>query len=274
MDDDRIKFVARKYKEGSLDIEAAWNTFATRHGIRRRTVMRRYLGGAAAILLLLIGLSGKYWLDRNRTEWIVVATEVKEYKEVRLPDSTIVTLASQSSIRYDKKQYGKERRAVEMKGKAFFQVERDETRPFSVQTGKTIVEVLGTGFQLEEKDQAVTLHVHTGKVRFSAVHDIQSVILTAGMSAIYSDKAGLQVEEKETNTNYLSWKTRQLRFRNTPLEQVIHDISETYQVELINQTKGNPDLLLTSYFDNMTLDEVLSVINQTLDIQLEIRPIN
>lgn len=274
MKEDRIRFVARKYKEGSLNTEAAWETFAARHGIRRRTILRRYIWGAAAILLLLIGLSGRYWMEKNASEWIAITTGTGEYKEVWLPDSTMVSLAGNTSIRYDIKQYGKERRAVEMSGKAFFQVTRDEARPFSVLTQQTIVEVLGTGFQLEEKDLAVILNVQTGKVRFSAIEDSQTAILTAGMSASYSGKGNLQVDEKETDVNFLSWKTRQLRFRNTPLDQVLRDISETYQVEIINHTKKDSELQLTSYFDNLPLSEIISVINQTLDIQLEVRPIH
>ena len=41
-------------------------------------------------------------------------------KDVYLPDSTLVALAGDSWIRYDAKRYDKERRAVEMNGKAFF----------------------------------------------------------------------------------------------------------------------------------------------------------
>jgi len=273
--EDRIDYVARKYREDSLRPDVAWDLFATRQGIIKRIRLRRYSWAAAAVLVLLVGLSGRYWMEKNADEWVAIVTVAGEHKEVWLPDSTVVTLAENSSIRYDKKKYGKEQRAVEMTGKAFFQVERDEARSFSVQTEQTETRVLGTSFQLEEKEGADLLHVETGKVRFSvAANKEVTSVLTAGMSARYSADEGLQVQEEEENINYLSWKTHRLRFRNAPLEQVIHDISDTYQVELTNYTKENLELKLTSYFDNLTLDEVLTVINQTLDIQLKARPIN
>lgn len=270
--DDKLRFVLRHYKENSLDAEAAWQAFAERQGIRRKTAFRRYAGAVAAVLLLLIGLSGKYYLDRNATEWIAVTTGTGEYKEVWLPDSTAVSLAGNTSLRYDRKTYGKEKRAVELTGKAFFEVACDEARPFSVQTAQTLTTVLGTSFQLAEQAEKTSLHVQTGRVRFSGAEEAEA-ILTAGMSARYSPEEGLQVEEQEeTNRNYLAWKTRQLRFRATPLEQVIRDVSAAYQVEIINHTQGDTNLRLTSSFDNLTLDELLSVINETLDIQLTVHP--
>lgn len=266
--EERIEYIARRYKEGALDPETAWKRFAERHGIRRRTALRRSLWGAAAILLLLVGLSGRYWMERNASEWVTITTLPGEQKEVLLPDSTVVTMAHSSTLRYDKKQYGKEKRTVELQGKAFFQVQRRELKPFSVTTKQTVVTVLGTEFQLEETARETALHVRTGKVRFSVVEKEEAMILTAGMSATYSDKQGLRVEE-ETHTNVLAWKTRQLSFRQTPLAQVIRDISQAYGVHIINRTPGSSSLKLTSYYDNLTLDELLPVINETLDIRLE-----
>lgn len=272
--EERVRFVARRYREGALDTEAAWTGFASRYGIRRRSYLRRNLGVAAAVLLLLIGISGKYWMDKRSPEWITIVADAGKQKDVLLPDSTIVTLAGNSSVRYDRKQYGKERRAVMMTGKAWFRVAKDEARPFSVQTAQTLTEVLGTAFQLEEKERSVRLHVQTGKVRFSAGEENTPVILTEGMSAGYSEEEGMQVYEKDRDINYLSWKTRQLRFRKTPLRQVIRDVSETYQVEVTNHTEGSDELELTTFFDNLPLEELLSVINQTLDVHLEARPVN
>jgi ferric-dicitrate binding protein FerR (iron transport regulator) len=271
--DDKSRFVLRRYRENSLNTEAAWNRFSARHGIGKRIALHRrvMVVAAAAVLLLLIGLSGKYYLDRNTPDRITVTTLAGEYKEVCLPDSTSVSLAENSVVRYDKKKYGKEKRAVEMKGKAFFEVARDEALPFSVNTKETETVVLGTSFQLEEKEQATILYVRSGRVRFTAGENSETAILTAGMSASYSTGEGLRTEEKETDVNYLSWKTHQLRFRATPLNEVIRELNRAYQVEIVNHTQGSEEAELTSFFDNMPLDELLQVINQTLDVELEAR---
>ena len=205
--------------------------------------------------------------ERNNPEWVSVATVSGQLKDVYLPDSTLVSMAGNSTLRYDVKKYGKERRVVEMTGKAFFQVKRNEARPFSVHTAMTEVTVLGTSFQVSEQPDMTEVDVVTGKVRFAAGKEPEPVILTAGMSASYSNEKKEIDILKEENPNHLSWKTKQLRFNDTPLEKVIRDLNEYYQVEITNKV-DSPDSRLTATFNDLPLDEVLLVINQTLDIRL------
>lgn len=263
----RLRFVARRYKEDSLDTEKAWKRFASREGIRHSIPFVRYWVAAASVLVLLVGFGLLYRMERDRPEWVSVMTVAGEVKEVYLPDSTQVTMAGGSSLKYDRKRYGKERRAVEMKGKAFFQVKRNEARPFSVHTSLTEVTVLGTSFQVKEKREITEVDVMTGKVRFSGRDVSEPVVLTAGMSASYSEeKKGIEIGT-ERDVNKLSWKTKLLRFQDTPLAEVIEDLNDCYQAE-ISCEAGSPDSRLTATFNDLPLDEVLLVIDQTLDVRL------
>lgn len=263
----RIRFVAKHYEEGRLHTDKAWQQFASKHQVHRSVSFRRYWIAAASVLLLLIGFSTYFITEQNSPEWVAVTTAPGQLKEVYLPDSTLISMAGNSSIQYDAKTYGKERRVVEMKGKAFFQVMRNESRPFSVYTEQTEVTVLGTSFQINEQPGGTDVHVMTGKVCFTVTgNETDKVVLTAGMSASYStDNNGITIVEEGLNT--LSWKTRQLRFNDTPLEKVISDLNEYYQVKVINKAE-NPNLKLTATFNGLPLEDVLLVINQTLDTRL------
>lgn len=115
----RLRFVVRHYKEGGLDEDKAWKRFAFRQGIRRQVAFRRYWMAAASVVLLLIGFGTFYVKERNNPEWVSVATASGQLKDVYLPDSTLISMAGNSTLRYDVKKYGKERRVVEMTGKAF-----------------------------------------------------------------------------------------------------------------------------------------------------------
>lgn len=266
----RISWVTRRYKEGSLDKDKAWKKFSSNQGIRRNYNLRRIIGGAAAILLIIIGIGIIYMEENESSEWVAIETEEGKIKEVILPDDSKVTLAGKSILRYDRKKFGKDKRAVVMSGKAFFEVARDEARPFSVETNHVKIEVLGTSFQIKESDKESLLHVMSGKVRFTLIGYSDTAILTENMSGRFTPETGLSIEDNGNDPNLLSWKTHQLRFRNTPLETVLKDVSEAYHVELVNHTANTKDLKLTSFFDNLTLDELLSVINETLDIQVEV----
>lgn len=264
--DKRIRFVASRYKEGTLDADKAWQQFARKKEVRRSVSFRQYWMAAASVLLLLVGIGAFFLVDKNSSEWVAITTAPGQKKDVYLPDSTLVSMAGGSTLRYDKKGYGKERRVVEMSGKAFFQVTRNEARPFSVYTASTEITVLGTSFQVHELTGSTEVNVFTGKVCFSAGENEQ-VILTAGMSASWSmEKKEIKVLNEE-DLNNLSWKTRQLRFSDTPLEKVIGDLSEFYQVKITNKAAA-PGAKLTATFNDLPMDEVLMVINQTLDIRL------
>lgn len=262
-----IRFVAKHYREGSLDTDKAWKKFASGRGIVRRSSFRRYWLQAAATVLVLVGLGIWYTLERDAPDWVTIVSAPGQLKDVYLSDSTFISLAGGSSVRYDVRKYGKERRVVEMTGKAFFQVTRNEARPFSVHTGVTEVMVLGTSFQVEERPSVTEVNVVTGKVLFTAGENKENVILTVGMSAFYVLAKKEITVVTEEDANKLSWKTGLLRFQDTPLEQVMADLSAYYGVRVLNRTKSQ-GAKLTATFNNLPLDEVLRVVNQTLDVGL------
>ena len=264
--DQRVQFVARRYREDALDADVAWRKFANAHEVHRVVSFRRYFMQAAAAVLLLVGLSVWYVTDQKAPDWVAITTAPGQVKDVYLPDSTLVALAGSAEIRYDAKRYNKERRAVTMRGKAFFQVTRNEACPFSVEAGQTTVTVLGTSFQVAENEHGVTVDVERGKVRFAAGTDQQT--LTAGMSASFADQQIALVNEARANK--WSWRTGQLRFKDSPLEQVIREVSDHYQVNIINLSYKE-GAKLTATFNQLPLEDVLTIVNQTLDVQLVVQ---
>ena len=119
----RLRFVVRHYKEGSLDEDKAWKRFAFRQGICRQVAFRRYWMAAASVVLLLIGFGTFYVKERNNPEWVSVATVSGQLKDVYLPDSTLVSMAGNSTLRYDVKTCGGD------DGKSFFPGEEERGAP-------------------------------------------------------------------------------------------------------------------------------------------------
>ena len=107
----------------------------------------------------------------------------------------------------------------------------------------------------------------SGKVRFAAATAPQALVLTAGMSAVYSEAEKQIHSLEEEDWNVFAWKTKRLRFEDTLLEQVIEDLNACYGVQ-IACPDSLPALRLTVTLDSLSLDEALGIINQTLDIQL------
>jgi ferric-dicitrate binding protein FerR (iron transport regulator) len=264
----RMCFVAKYYCENKFDTKRAWQQFASGQAIRKRVPLRRYMASVAAVLLLLIGLGSIYLIQINTHEFVIIRTLNNQIKEIYLPDNTLITLSDHSEIRYDLKEYNRKRRAVEMKGKAFFQVAPDKARSFSVKTKNTLTIAVGTRFQIDEQKEVTRINVVTGRVLFGGSNEEDGSLLTADMSADYIiDNQRVNIVNDNVNTNYLSWKTHILVFNETPLEKVIEDVSKHFKV-LITNKSNNTNLKLTATFNHLSLDETLSIINQTLDIQL------
>lgn len=269
----RIRFVAKHYREGAIDAEKAWRAFSEAKGIKHRFFLVRYWQAIAAAILVCVAISTWYVMENEREEWLVVTTVPGQTKNVFLPDSSMVVMAGSSVIKYDLNAFKKGNRAVEMEGKAFFQVMRDEDSPFFVSTVSTLVEVLGTSFQLNEKSNRTELYVKTGKVAFSIKDKDEKLILTEGEAAVYKENEDVLLEESGNNPNVLSWQTKELHFNDTPLQNVIRDLSEYYQVKIVNRL-NNGSKHLTASFNDRPLDETLLIINQTLDVHLVVEPAN
>ena len=144
--EERIRFVARYYRERTFDPEIGWKQFADKQNIRSRFRIPAWVWQVAAACLLLAGYGIYRMIGQQQPEWVVITADAGQGKEVFLPDSSQVSLAAFAELRYDAKRYGKENRQVELKGKAFYQVKHREILPYRVQTHLGNVVVLGTSF--------------------------------------------------------------------------------------------------------------------------------
>ncbi len=270
-----LRFVAKRYRPGALDPDRAWLRFAEAQGISslKRVWMRSaYVWTVAASIALLVSLIGFYQWQQKQPDWVTFTAEAQQVKRLTLPDQTEISLAGGSRLTYDARHYGQEMRLVRLEGKAFFEVWHDEARPFRVETAESRVTVLGTRFQVVVGEEQTTVDVVSGKVGFALREKTDSVALTAGLQAYYtSGDQRIKVTE-QPNPNELAWLTHRLRFEETPLPQVVADLEQAYQTTL--SYSGDADKRLTATLEELTLEEALQVVNETLDVRITQNPPN
>ena len=270
-----LRFVAKRYRPGALDPDQAWLRFAEAQGITslKRVWMRSaYVWTVAASIALLVSLIGFYQWQQKQPDWVTFTAEAQQVKRLTLPDQTEISLAGGSRLTYDARHYGQEMRLVRLEGKAFFEVWHDEARPFRVETAESRVTVLGTRFQVVAGKEQTTVDVVSGKVGFALREKTDSVALTAGLQAYYtSGDPRIKVTE-QPNPNELAWLTHRLRFEETPLPQVVADLEQAYQTTL--SYSGDADKRLTATLEELTLEEALQVVNETLDVRITQNPPN
>ena len=270
-----LRFVAKRYRPGALDPDRAWLRVAEAQGISslKRVWMRSaYVWTVAASIALLVSLIGFYQWQQKQPDWVTFTAEAQQVKRLTLPDQTEISLAGGSRLTYDARHYGQEMRLVRLEGKAFFEVWHDEARPFRVETAESRVTVLGTRFQVVAGKEQTTVDVVSGKVGFALREKTDSVALTAGLQAYYtSGDPRIKVTE-QPNPNELAWLTHRLRFEETPLPQVVADLEQAYQTTL--SYSGDADKRLTATLEELTLEEALQVVNETLDVRITQNPPN
>ena len=91
---------------------------------------------------------------------------------VMLEDGSSVLLKPGSKISYPASFVSKKYREVYLSGEAFFEVEKDPSKPFLVYANELVTKVIGTSFDIRafDTDQDVTVKVHTGKVAVSVAN--------------------------------------------------------------------------------------------------------
>lgn len=272
-EDRMIDFVAKSYEENRFDPKKALarsqnGTLHRSLSLSKRTVMlKRIIGIAAAVIV------GIFLYTSWRTSW----TDYMAYdipQTFTLPDSSSVTLAPGATLRL---QRHKDNRLVQMTGKVYFNVRHDDRAPFRVDAGTGFVKVLGTRFQVDALD-STSVSVVSGKVLFTdSRSDGEGLILTKGQSAVLDPAASKPVEITPKHPNPAAWATGEFIYDNTPLSEVLSELSEYYGVTLVAFDAGHSSgesRSLSGEFSTSSLPEILNLINSALgtDIQIESQP--
>lgn len=243
----------------------AWQKFSEMKSDHKPKTIRwvHFATRLAAMVVLTIGL-GFLFREFGKSEPYYYATFEGETRWVTLPDSSKVRL-NESTLLTVAEDFNESERNIELKGEAFFEIKRDESRPFIIQTDKARTRVLGTSFNIRalEGEPRVEIYVVSGKVSFSS--EQSELILTKGMAANFS-KVEQTVALDQSGGNALAWHSENLKFNDTPLNQVFDDLSDYFNVEFQVSNNQIYNCRFTGEFKQPDLEEILKVISISADI--------
>lgn len=176
---------------------------------------------AASVLVILAGASG-WFLFAKRAE--VYSTAVGHTDTIPLRDGTRVTLNTDSRIRIALNET--ERRIEIDRGEAFFDVAKDQTRPFVVVAGAKRVIAIGTRFSVRRTHDDVVIVVTEGRVRLDADGSGPETQLDAGTVA-QTRKSAVWVQRHNVAEaeQILSWRRGYVTFRDASLEDAVAEFN-------------------------------------------------
>ena len=79
--EERIRFVARYYRECTFDPEIGWKQFADKQNIRSRFRIPAWVWQVAAACLLLAGYGIYRMIGQQQPEWVVITADAGQGKE-------------------------------------------------------------------------------------------------------------------------------------------------------------------------------------------------
>ncbi|WP_316839457.1 FecR family protein [Pedobacter gandavensis] len=198
-----------------------------------------------------------------------LSTAKGETYMLTLPDKSKVWLNSASSLTYVAGLNEKGLRRVKLKGEAYFEISKDKTRPFVVETAQQQVEVLGTHFNISnyaDGDAAKTTLLE-GSIRLRTGKS-GGRVLVPGQQAILKNEV-IQVVPGDIATA-VAWKNGFFRFNDESIEEVMQQISRWYNVDISYQGKPVEERFTGKVSRTKNLSQLLLILEKTKGVHFKI----
>jgi len=266
---------ADHYKEDiTVDEQDAWSNISSKLdqnsskatstlSIKTIPIWRRPLSIAASLLVLFA--CSWFFLADAKVQTISYSTDTNETLDITLPDGSLISLNESSQLAYVEEDG---QRNVSLSGEAFFDVTHDPANPFVVRSNNTSTTVLGTQFNINSVSTDITeVSLFEGKVSFSGDDQKSSILLPGNMIRYSSNQNKTEILPIK-NDNTIAWKTKELKFTNDKIEEVVKTLETYFDKEIRLELNGN-SCLFTSTFKDPAYNDVIEVLKFTYDLSVD-----
>ena len=233
----------------------------------------KYVAIIAGAILLGWGI-GKITGDQvHHTEKNLVAwNEIKVQKggkpsTILLSDGSKVSLNTATTFRYPT-DFSDTEREVFLDGEAYFEIQENTDKPFTVKIKDQHITVLGTSFNIEsyseENYNIVTLQ--SGSISLETFNDkqesIDNQIMQPNQRAYYDRRKGIVLLEEVDASLSNVWMDGEYKFRDEPLYLILKRLENYYGVIIHLENNSLKHIKYTGTFNvNQSIQEVLKIIN-------------
>lgn len=244
----------------------------------------RWLTGIAASVLIVLGIYVATQFKNAPAPTISQqlekrpATELVRFENTgeriiihHLPDKSSVAMRPHAVVTYPAA-FDSDKRLVTFSGEGFFDIQKDKSRPFYIQSGEMVIKVLGTSFNVKAaSDQKVfQVDVVTGTVEVSTYaqsSQSQQVILKPQQQALFElDSKKLISKTILTQPKKEIYEPVTIVFEETPLNQVIEQLEKRFNVSISLANPGLAKCGLTANFESQTFASILEILCTSLEV--------
>jgi ferric-dicitrate binding protein FerR (iron transport regulator) len=218
---------------------------------------KKYVAIAASLVLIV----SMYFIFSNTAT--TVHTQLAETTNFNLPDNSEVALNSDSEIEYSEKTWNT-KRELKLQGEAFFKVSKGKT--FDVITNQGTVTVVGTQFNVQERDNFFQVRCFEGKVKVSVYGT--TVFLTPGKGVKLVD--GELNEEETFDASIPDWLNNESNFDNVPFDVVVKEFERQFNIK-VDYDKALANKKFTGGFSYANSDDAIESIAFPMNLKVNIK---
>lgn len=222
---------------------------------------------------LLIQLKPGIEQERNYANNInTITTPRGRTYRIILGDGTVVHLNAESRLSFPTT-FGKDERRVTFEGEGYFEVAKDKTRRFFVNTNvgnqKQEISVYGTQFNVSAYSdaQAIKTTLIEGSVRIRSVNTGHEILMKPNELVVVTN-TGLTKQPADLESS-LAWKNNYFYFADLPIQEVLQQISRWYDVDIHYQGKIPGERVWGQISRTKKLKEVLEILEKANHIKFK-----
>ena len=203
--------------------------------------LRTELIKIAAVVAITLGGSYFYYqssLEKELMAMQTITVPAGQRINITLFDGTNVWLNARTSLSYPVK-FGKNNRQVVLDGEAYFDVTKDKSKPFIVQTDNYNVEVLGTQFDVNAYSETGEFETTllSGSVKVASASDSTQKITLKPNSKVFLQDGKLHVTAVDDYNPY-RWKEGLICFKNETFTSIMKDFEKYYGLTIQVKNKN------------------------------------
>jgi ferric-dicitrate binding protein FerR (iron transport regulator) len=231
------------------------------------------LAKVAAITAGILFLTNYFHHLKTEDEPIVMNTiyvPAGQRVNLTLSDGTNVWLNARTTLHYPTS-FGSGKREVILDGEAYFNVKKDQKRPFVVETGKYEINVLGTQFNLlaySEKSNFET-SLMDGSLKIKSISNSKdSVLLTPGNRVFEKDDS--LIISNISNYDIFRWKEGLICFKDHRFGEIMYEFEKCYGMKIIVNNKTVMKYIYTGKFRQSDgIEHALRVLQKSIYFRYE-----
>jgi hypothetical protein len=192
---------------------------------------------------------------------IKISTQVGEEYHAVLPDGSEIWLNANSEVVIPASFNETYRDLNLLKGEAYFKVAKDKFKPFRVFAAKTKIEALGTEFNVRYDNENKDLKAFLVEGSISVSKKNEQSLIRPNQLYQGDDLTGVSsVSEIQNPTTQYAWKSGYFEYANTPLPEILKDLSKWYNFTFEIHPKYKNKTLTGKIARKQPFNEVLAIL--------------